>query len=381
MSNKIELLQSLFRELHKNNYSKIQYIPARKSMFGFFKEFENINNFFTHKKHLLFYYSILPSVYFKLITAKNETLKFLFKFCFFNQKFPEHEIVKIFGKEWVVNAIKENLLVSSEDKLHLSYSILPIYKYLIIRDHHYSYRIHEYDENKLHNRVHVGADSIKFAHYNQKILKGRRFKNTLELGCGTGIQLICFENLSDKLTGIDINPRAVSFTKMSVELNGLTGRIEVIESDLFEKLTDKFDLILANPWFIDLEKGGLEEIPDIIDKLDHFLLPGGVFAIYFSSFIKDNIDQGQTLLSKFAVEKGYDSVFYQLGCSIEPKHLKDYKKHNISHIQNYYAVLTKNGKASSKAEIITPPLMRQIRDAIYLPLQRIIGKRSSKDIV
>jgi predicted RNA methylase len=213
---------------------------------------------------------------------------------------------------------------------------------------------------------------VKFAILNQKYLKGRKFKNTLELGSGTGIQLICFANLSEKLTGVDINPRAVDFTKVSAQLNGLGDRFTVLESDLFEKLEGKYDVIIANPWFIDIEKGGLEEIPDITKAIDTFMEDGGLFTMYFSSYVKDGVDLGKELLTGFAKENGYQATLYGLGKSIEPQFLHKYKQHNISHINNYYALLEKNGKGTFK--VVSPSIARRIRDSFYIPLQKLIKK-------
>jgi len=367
-----QVIAELFKILKQYNYAQLQYIPTRKSFFGIFKEGNNLFNFLYGKDHLMFYYSINPKVYLSRVFGKYPELDFFFNFCFLNKAFDKVSIVKYFGETWVSDAFENGLLIQSAQKLVLGFSVLPIMDYLIIRDVHDSYQFHEYDPKRPELRVHVGADSVKFVKYNQKFLSQHRFKNALELGCGTGIQLICLENLATKLTGVDINSRAVLFTALSAKLNGLENRLEVLHSDLYEKLDRKFDLILANPWFLDLAKGGLEEIPFIMEKLDHFLEDNGIFAIYFGSYFKNGIDQGKTALTKFAIEKGYDALFVQLGKTIEPQFLEQYRELKISHINSYYAILTKGG--SGKIRTTNPGVVRQLRDEIYLPLQRLIVK-------
>ncbi|MFM9951259.1 MAG: methyltransferase [Saprospiraceae bacterium] len=371
MKEKLEILQVFVRTLRENHYSSIQYIPSRKSIWGLFKEFENLVNLFSKKKHLLFYYSIYPGFYLNWIAKKDKNVVFFYKFCFLNQAFPLNIIQAYFDDDWISEAVDKRILVQKDNGTYeLLYSIIPIDRYFILRDSHHTYQYHEYDADKPQNRVYVGADSVKFAASNQKYLSGRKFKSVLELGCGTGIQLICIENLSEKVVGVDINSRAVEFTKLSVALNELSEKIDAVQSDLFGQLGETYDLILANPWFIDIEKAGLEEIPDIVQKLDEFLDPGGVFAIYFGSYIKDGIDQGRTILSQFALEKGYDAVFYQLGRTVEPAFLTRYKVLNISHIESYYALLTKSG--TPQVRVVPPSIFRQFRDVIFLSLQRFL---------
>lgn len=365
-------LIQLFTVLKEHQYKEIQYIPSRKSVFGIFKEWDNINNLRTKAKHQLFYFSFFPSVYLKRITKKRPSLKDLYTFCFLNQPLSAEKVVQLFGQDWITIAVEQKVLSAVNNGYVLLYSVLPIKGYLILRDSHNAYKYHELESDKPKDRVWVGADSVKFVQLNQKYLAGKKFKNTLELGCGTGIQLVCFENLSQNLTGIDINPRAVEFTKMSASLNNLKERFTVLLSDLFEKLENKYDVILANPWFIDIDQGGLEEIPGIVDKLDNYLENDGLFVMYFSSYVKDGVDLGKELLSKFAKEKGYSATLYGLGKTVETEYLEKYKKHNISHINNYYALLVKDG--GNSLTVVPPSVLRRIRDVFFIALQKLLKK-------
>jgi SAM-dependent methyltransferase len=373
MEHALPLIRVLFNQLKNARYDRLQYVPTRKNFFGLFKEGENIKNLFWPAKHLMFYYSIRPHFYINRITRNSSRLAFYYQFCFLNTPQDKNSIHTYLGEEWFNDADRVQLVRKTRDgKYALTVSVLPIGEYLILRDDHNSYQYYEYDSNKPENRVYVGADSVKFVEYNQRFLRERRYKNALELGCGTGIQLICAENFCDHLTGIDVNPRAVEFTKASAELNGISSRFTVFQSDLFENIRGSFDLILANPWFLDLQKGGLEEIPLIFEKLDEFLEPNGVFVMYFGSYIKDGVDQGKTVVMDFAKRRGYEAVFRRLGKTIEPHFLKRYRELNISHINSYYVVLTKNGSVNSLTH--EPSLIRRLRDEIFIPLQRVLKK-------
>lgn len=71
--------------------------------------------------------------------------------------------------------------------------------------------------------------------------------SVLDLGCGIGIVGLIIKRLHPKtdLTLSDINKRAISLSKRNLKLHNI--KASVIESDLFEKIPGKFDIILSNP--------------------------------------------------------------------------------------------------------------------------------------
>ena len=73
----------------------------------------------------------------------------------------------------------------------------------------------------------------------------KNYDSVLEVGCGCGIVSIAASLNAEKVTSIDINPHAIKCTKENIKLNNRKN-IEVIESNLFEKIDDKYDLILFN---------------------------------------------------------------------------------------------------------------------------------------
>ncbi len=364
------LLAELLKVLRGSGYLALQYLPSRKNFFGLFKEYENIGNMFRQKKHLLFYYSAFPGFYFFWQKLRYPKSIFLYQFCFENRAFELSIIETAIGTTWTTQAVQAGLLKLDDGKYSLVFSVLPYDHFLLIRDRHATYQFHELDVRKPQNRVWVGSDSVKFAEMNRRHLAGLKFDRAIELGCGSGIQLLAIEHLADQLEGIDINPRAVKLTNLSAALNGLSSKLKASESNLFAGLHGKFDLILANPWFIDHEQGGLEEIPLIFAELDNYLLPGGRFAMYFGSYVKNGIDQGKTVTTAFARQKGYDATFWHLGKSLEPEALEKYQQLGISHINSYYTILKKTGQSS----ITERPagILRSIRDFIFLRLQRIL---------
>jgi len=71
----------------------------------------------------------------------------------------------------------------------------------------------------------------------------------LDMGTGTGVQAILAASKSTDVTAVDVNPFAVKCAKLNSELNNVSSRVRVNQSDLFENVTEKFDVIIFDPPF------------------------------------------------------------------------------------------------------------------------------------
>ncbi|MFP6668343.1 MAG: carbamoyltransferase C-terminal domain-containing protein [Pirellulales bacterium] len=73
---------------------------------------------------------------------------------------------------------------------------------------------------------------------------------TLDLCCGSGIQGIVASRYSHRVVSVDVNPRAVRFTRFNAQLNGVEN-LSAFTGDLYEPVKgEHFDVILANPPFV-----------------------------------------------------------------------------------------------------------------------------------
>lgn len=72
-------------------------------------------------------------------------------------------------------------------------------------------------------------------------------KTALDLGCGSGLQSLIMSKFAGKVTGVDINPRAINLAGFNALLNGI-GNAEFICGDLYKAIgNSKFDRIISNP--------------------------------------------------------------------------------------------------------------------------------------
>lgn len=74
----------------------------------------------------------------------------------------------------------------------------------------------------------------------------------LDMGTGSGINAILAASKSSDVVAVDVNRFAVKCAKKNAKLNHVSSQIEVFESDLFQKVDGKFDLLVFDPpfrWF------------------------------------------------------------------------------------------------------------------------------------
>ncbi|MCF3962284.1 DUF7059 domain-containing protein [Streptomyces fuscigenes] len=77
-----------------------------------------------------------------------------------------------------------------------------------------------------------------------------RVESALDLGTGSGIQALHASRHAGHVTATDLNPRALSFTRLTLALSG-AGEAELLTGSLFEPVGDRtFDLVVSNPPFV-----------------------------------------------------------------------------------------------------------------------------------
>ena len=88
----------------------------------------------------------------------------------------------------------------------------------------------------------------------------------LDVGCGYGfIGISLSKALNADVTMVDINKRAVHLTDMNIKKNSVSAK--VLESNIYENVTGKYDLIVTNPPI----RAGKKIVLEILSNAKEFL--------------------------------------------------------------------------------------------------------------
>lgn len=93
------------------------------------------------------------------------------------------------------------------------------------------------------NKIDFASDFLvkTFLHYNNKDIN-----SILDIGCGYGFIGITLSKVLNKHVDMfDINKRAIHLCKMNIEINSVD--CDVNESNIYENVNKKYDLIISNP--------------------------------------------------------------------------------------------------------------------------------------
>ena len=358
-NNNINLFKKIVKILDKNDYQKIQYFPSNFSFLAVGKEFENILNIFLKKKHLLFYYSLFPKIYLIFLNNKTQLLRKIF---YLNESFSKQEIEFFFKKKEIRSLIKSGIILQKKEILRLNFSFVPYKKFIFVRDQSSVYK-GWFNPKKLLNKVWMGSDTIIFLRFLEKYLKRKNFKKALEIGSGTGTVILSLSQNFEINEAVDINSKAVKITFLNAKINNVEN-FKIYKSNLYQKIKGKYDLIISNPWFVDLRKGGLEVLPKIIDKLDKYLEDNGTCLLLMNSFFKNKKDTLEEYFLNILKKKKYDVNLFSNGVFYEFERNKDYKKNAVEYAISYNVEIKKRGSG-----ILTkyhPNLIRRFRDKIFL---------------
>ena len=138
----------------------------------------------------------------------------------------------------------------------------------------------------------------------RKVKKNEKI-HILDMCTGSGCIAISLAKLCDNVivTAVDISKEALSVAKENARLNDVEGSITFIKSDLFDKVNEKFDVIVSNPPYIPTQViMGLEEEVRIHEPM--LALDGSEDGLLFYRKITEQAD-------KYLRDDGY--VLYEIG--------------------------------------------------------------------
>lgn len=106
----------------------------------------------------------------------------------------------------------------------------------------------------------------------------------IDIGCGTGTNVITLANAGWQVTGFDFAPRAVSLAKRKLKQANIDAPIYVDDATQMRNITGPFDLALDLGCFHSIESKA-----DYLTQLTRILAPDGFWLLY--GFLKSAVPQ------------------------------------------------------------------------------------------
>jgi len=101
--------------------------------------------------------------------------------------------------------------------------------------------------------------------------------NAIDLGCGTGTNVITLAKAGWQVTGVDFASRAIRMAKHKLKQENIKADFQVGDVTKLNKTTGPFDLVLDIGCFHGLSHPGKQ---DYLNQLERILAPNGFWLIY-----------------------------------------------------------------------------------------------------
>ena len=140
----------------------------------------------------------------------------------------------------------------------------------------------------------------------EKVLR-ENVRSILEIGTGSGAIAITLAKQMKKvkIEATDISEKALNTARQNVELNNVS--IEFIQSDIFENIKSKYDIIVSNPPYIS-KKEYNNLAPEIKDYEPEISLLAEEEGLFYYKKILANAKDYLTDNGKIYFEIGYDQA-------------------------------------------------------------------------
>lgn len=108
----------------------------------------------------------------------------------------------------------------------------------------------------------------------------------IDIGCGTGTNVITLAHSGWQVTGVDFAPRAIHLARKKIKSAKVRAELSVNDATKLQGITGPFELALDIGCFHNLGGNGQEKY---LDQLERILVPGGFWLMY--GFFQSDKDQ------------------------------------------------------------------------------------------
>ena len=131
-----------------------------------------------------------------------------------------------------------------------------------------------FTDNGVFSKNKVDEGSLAFL---KVILPLNLGNNILDLGCGYGTigLTLAVVKKEARVTLADINSRALALCRRNAELNNVSQRVTILQSDIYTKIEGKYDSIVINPPI----RAGKSVTYKMYEEAKQYLIDGGSLLI------------------------------------------------------------------------------------------------------
>lgn len=365
-------------------YLETQFIPSLKR--PLWKLPAEIPSLFglTRKRGSCFNATAVPGYLANRFIGGRESLKTAHVMFFMNMAVPEALASDLLTEEHLEELIDCGAVNRKEGMVQSRIRFVPWDDYLILSDP---------DEGAQRNTdyyVYAGGDSTLLIDFVTNRLKPeQRFQRGLDLCAGTSIQSYNLLNRCDHITAAELNPRAVRFAKASSEVNQLE-KLDVIQSDLWQNVQGRFDIILSNPPYLpmpgesvsvktlDVCGGGALglDIPlRIIDGLGEYLDTGGYSAVLAASPVIGGENVLVKDLEPLAAKHGLSIHVHAWKYTNLKLDLALQRQKGISHF--VFCVIETHRSGTPGVKTLHMPIAKRVPQIFYSRLELLLSRKKS----
>ncbi|CAN0335517.1 unnamed protein product, partial [Phaeothamnion confervicola] len=222
--------------------------------------------------------------YLEKLQSENSALSLDIAFWLLHQPIRQRQLVQLLGQEVVDQLLQWGMVKASdlgEGIVETDNDLYPCLGDYVFTDPHLKTT---YQKDHVYQ---LGTDSYALARFTPR----KKGKKALDLCTGSGIHAIQSAHFYEQTFGIDLNPRALQFSRMNAQINGVQDKVKFLQGDLYEPVQGhQFDLITMNPPFVPtpdedmhIHRTGGESGEIIsqraIEGLPQFLAEGGTFSM------------------------------------------------------------------------------------------------------
>ncbi|HKY52735.1 MAG TPA: class I SAM-dependent methyltransferase [Anaerolineales bacterium] len=99
----------------------------------------------------------------------------------------------------------------------------------------------------------------------------------IDIGCGTGTNVITLAKAGWQVTGVDFAPRAIRLAKQKLEASGKQAELRVSDATNLKGINGPYELALDIGCFHSIQKEGKAKY---LKELDRIVAPNGVWLMY-----------------------------------------------------------------------------------------------------